>query len=264
MEFSKYDTYRINDIIYYIYAVSEIDDMWSKTIDMVKDVIPYDGVSFLDGYEKGDTVTSVFYYRKEDNDVSGINTIEETISGDHYRKWILDHPRNTVIMMNEFFPEDYAESIQKNQKITEAIGFNDQLIMAFLNGGKKRAVILHRKREKGGFTEREQYILKLLYVHFESRLRRTGNNRLNGNDMRDSVFNGNILKLCSEYGLSVREKDVLIRMADNMQTNEICEDLAITISTLRKHIDKIYRKLNVSGRIELNKLLIKNNCIDRK
>ncbi|MBQ9828350.1 MAG: hypothetical protein IJM62_06685 [Lachnospiraceae bacterium] len=262
MELSKYEIHKINDIVYYVYSIGDIDEMWSKTMEMTGAVVPYDGISYITENAGDGSITSVFRCRKDD---SGPGSISETIPSDDHRKWIMDHPQNMICRLSELFSGEQIDDIQKGQRITDEIGFNHQIIMTFSDdGGMSRAVILHRSRENGEFTDKELFITKLLYVHYGSRLRGKTSGTVNDAGVKDRMFNENIEKFCSVYGLSGREKDVLIRMAENMQTNEICESLSISISTLRKHIDKIYRKLSVSSRIELNKLLINNNCFDIK
>lgn len=44
--------------------------------------------------------------------------------------------------------------------------------------------------------------------------------------------------------LTARELDVLIKLSEGMTYPEIAEDLDLSISTVRTHIQKIYRKLN--------------------
>lgn len=50
--------------------------------------------------------------------------------------------------------------------------------------------------------------------------------------------------------LSGREEEVLTLMAKGMGRNEIAELLGVSINTAASHIKSIYRKLNVSGRVE--------------
>ncbi len=50
--------------------------------------------------------------------------------------------------------------------------------------------------------------------------------------------------------LSVREMEVLRLMAEGKSNNEISEQLFIALSTVKTHVRKIYRKLNVHNRIE--------------
>jgi DNA-binding CsgD family transcriptional regulator len=51
-----------------------------------------------------------------------------------------------------------------------------------------------------------------------------------------------------ELGLTAREADVLAHAATGLSDAEVARDLAITVRTVGKHLEHIYRKLGVPGR----------------
>ncbi len=53
-----------------------------------------------------------------------------------------------------------------------------------------------------------------------------------------------------DYSLSAREKDVLRCMVEGKPYKVICEELNITYSTVRSHVQKIYEKMHVSNNTE--------------
>lgn len=60
------------------------------------------------------------------------------------------------------------------------------------------------------------------------------------------------LTLREEYvasvALTAREREVMSHVADGMSTNEIAHALWVTPATVSKHLERIYRKLGVTGR----------------
>jgi len=48
--------------------------------------------------------------------------------------------------------------------------------------------------------------------------------------------------------LTAREREVLSRLADGMSTDEISHALWVTPATVSKHLEHIYRKLDVTSR----------------
>jgi LuxR family maltose regulon positive regulatory protein len=50
--------------------------------------------------------------------------------------------------------------------------------------------------------------------------------------------------------LSGRERDVLVRLAGMMSTEEIAADLCLSVNTVKTHLKSVYRKLAVSRRGE--------------
>lgn len=55
--------------------------------------------------------------------------------------------------------------------------------------------------------------------------------------------------------LTAREKEVLILMIQGKTNNQIAEELVISIYTVKRHANNIFKKIEVSSRAELNALL---------
>lgn len=53
-----------------------------------------------------------------------------------------------------------------------------------------------------------------------------------------------------DYGLTSREIDVLEQLSTGLQYQEIANNLFISKGTVRKHIENIYRKLQVNNKVE--------------
>ena len=64
-----------------------------------------------------------------------------------------------------------------------------------------------------------------------------------------------------EYNLSPRETDVLRCMVDGKPYKVICEELNITYSTVRSHVQKIYEKLHVSSNTEAVSKALKQKLV---
>lgn len=53
-----------------------------------------------------------------------------------------------------------------------------------------------------------------------------------------------------DYGLTSREEDVLKQLSTGLQYQEIADNLFISKGTVRKHVENIYRKLQVNNKVE--------------
>lgn len=53
-----------------------------------------------------------------------------------------------------------------------------------------------------------------------------------------------------DYGLSVREKEILEQLSEGLSYQKIADKLFISISTVRTHISSIYEKLQVNSKLE--------------
>lgn len=64
-----------------------------------------------------------------------------------------------------------------------------------------------------------------------------------------------------EIKLSKRETEILIQLSKGLNYQEIAENLIISPSTVRKHIENTYKKLHVHNKLEAVMKAQKNNLI---
>jgi DNA-binding NarL/FixJ family response regulator len=64
-----------------------------------------------------------------------------------------------------------------------------------------------------------------------------------------------------EIKLTIRETDILEHLSKGLNYNEIADNLIISPSTVRKHIENIYKKLQVHNKIEAVLKAKKHNLI---
>ncbi|MBK8946732.1 MAG: response regulator transcription factor [Ignavibacteriae bacterium] len=67
-----------------------------------------------------------------------------------------------------------------------------------------------------------------------------------------SVFQQNtqVTKFTEDYGLSDREKEVLLKLSEGDNYQQIADSLFISVDTVRHHIRNIYKKLHVHSQSE--------------
>lgn len=68
-------------------------------------------------------------------------------------------------------------------------------------------------------------------------------------------------KQYNTYGLTLREMQVLSRVASGKTNNSIGGELFISERTVDRHVSNIYKKLNVSSRVEATTFAIRNNLL---
>ena len=56
---------------------------------------------------------------------------------------------------------------------------------------------------------------------------------------------------CRDHGLSVREREVLVLLAEGLRYKQIADRLGISPDTVKSHASRVYRKSEASGRTDL-------------
>lgn len=102
------------------------------------------------------------------------------------------------------------------------------------------------------FAENAPYIMDMLYLlhNYDSQ------NGYIKNVLNCSIKYNKIIEKSSSSRviLSQRELDVLLLAAEGLKRNEIANRLVISQGTVKTHLQNIYKKLNVSGKIEAVKI----------
>lgn len=110
---------------------------------------------------------------------------------------------------------------------------------------------LFRRAGSNGFTEEEKELLHSVgkYLHVAV------NRHLRENSRFVSLENV-MTRIEREVHLTPREKEVLTRLYRTESNPDICDHLGITEHTLQKHLQNLYRKLNICSRWELVQYLL--------
>ena len=75
------------------------------------------------------------------------------------------------------------------------------------------------------------------------------------NYSKNTNLSENISVLEQQFSLSSRELDVLKLLAEGQSNQQIGENLHISLNTVKSHVNRIYKKLGVSNRLQLYKKL---------
>jgi DNA-binding NarL/FixJ family response regulator len=77
----------------------------------------------------------------------------------------------------------------------------------------------------------------------------------NNEENAHNISHNNFEQNCEQYHMTAREKDIAKLICSGQQYRKIGERLFISEKTVRKHVQNIFEKLDVSNKIELvNKL----------
>lgn len=234
----------LNNIIYKIYTTENFDEMRLDLLEQLKMVIDYDSADFfLASKEEGHLLSHPITYNC-DMDLSEMYEDLDYSRGIMVSGKTLIY-RETDIMSDEVRVEtDYYKKVYKPNNWHYAL----QIIIArhkkFLG-----TITFYRTIGKENFHYDDIFMLDMLKDHLAYRLEKYTLG------LETSVEKITISEAIIKYELSKREATVLKELMQGKDNTVICEELFITINTLKKHILNIYRKMGIKNRVQLFKMV---------
>ena len=240
----------LNNVIRKIYCEENYRQMRQDFLNMMIGLIPAKRCTFFLGSGDPDHLC--------DPVTIGVskNVIEEYISDKEYvrsdpTKWHFMRGTSVVYRETDLFPDNIREETEYFQFVYGTGELYYSLQMGISYAGKFLGVIsFFRGKEQGDFTDDELFLFELVKDHLEYRCNQEWN-KANGKVTAADEKGLNIHRFIIEYGLTVREGEVLEQLFAGQKVTMICEKLAISESTLKKHTLSIYKKLNINNRWEL-------------
>lgn len=106
-----------------------------------------------------------------------------------------------------------------------------------------RCIITLDRRNDRPYTEEELRILEFVRPHLENLF-------INLLLPPAKEFSAQSF-LMEKYGLTSREKEIAVLLCKGVRPNQISERLCISVTTVYKHIDNLYKKMKITSRQEL-------------
>lgn len=161
--------------------------------------------------------------------------------------WTMDTGYSMVICESQLLPDHKRLNSPIYQECYSPYHIYDTLqINIVYNNTFLGVLTLYRTREDGAFTEENVFYMNLIGFHL-NRLFYRFMVQKNSEDISTEKME----LLREKHSLTGREAEILALLLEGLEESEIAERLHITASTLKKHMQHIYRKLGISTRWEL-------------
>lgn len=162
-------------------------------------------------------------------------------------QWFMRSKTSLVLKESDLIGSDQRLSSTIYKECYEEYNIYDTLQMTIVYERKFYGVVtLFHTKDDAPFTEEDITLLKSLARHLNyiyGKYETIHSNR--------KAISSNTKEIPSDVHLTAREKQIL-GLIYQMKTNkEICSELHITNHTMQKHLQNIYRKLDISSRLEL-------------
>lgn len=249
MKLSENDWLFINDLTFKIHSIPDLDEMRHTFLQLIQFLIPCEKLTFFLSNNEHYMYAPIQIGLSD----SKMKWYSNEVWALDYKKWIFKTGQNKAYRMTDLFEPGVRESHPYYQNVYIPDGIHYEAILSLSYNNQFVGVVsLYRSINAENFSDKEIYILNTIKNHLAYRLYREINNQ---NEVSKQSKSNKLEYFVSQFNLTARESDILGCLLQGKSNPEICEELFITISTLKKHTNNIYKKLNISNRAGLFKLL---------
>lgn len=164
-------------------------------------------------------------------------------------RWQLQMNAATVLRVTDLMDREQWEKTVLYQTCYQPYGLYFAVDMTIVSGGQLLGVLsLYRQKTQGDFSEDDLFLLKLLNDHLNARFCREKDA---AGPAGERAERNRSLQLARKYGLTAREAEITALILGGESNESIAEELNITVNTLKKHLQHIYRKTGVTSRVRL-------------
>lgn len=232
----------VNEIAYNISFIYAFDDMRYRLLDWIEKLIPYDCACF--SLVKDEIIYNTVAKGIDDKNIA----VYEKLYSDGPLYWTLISGESFAYNQSNMFS---ADSVKENTFFNNFLKKNRFAYSMGINIVFKDEVIgvinFYRAESKGDFGERDLFILNVLKKHLAYRLFYEAKK----GDSRFLFAEGYNKRISSEFGLTRRESEILNYAVKGFSNEEIATLLNISVSTVKKHFNSLYKKMHVNNRVQL-------------
>lgn len=240
----------INEIIYKINTIESIDEVQTIFLNLIKHLICFDSALFyLKGPTEKDFLSNPICINY---DIKAAKRYIEIGKEKDYTLGIMQCSKCMICKETDLLPDQEREKTEyyKLFLVPQNLHYGVQVTLVF-NNMLVGVISLLRKKDGFDFNEKDVFILDILKDHIAFRLH-NNSYRIIPSAYRNNI---NFKQFEEKYELTRRELDVLKLVVNDFSNKEISDMLIISNNTIKKHIINIYKKFNVSSRLQLFRVI---------
>ncbi len=244
----------VNNVLLELYDISDIKVFADRVLRIFRMLIPYSKGYFIVFDEKGQICREYSSFLEMDEKI--YDAYLDSYYEKDYMKYVFDisvHTityRDTDIMGDDIRQQtDFYREFLKPNNIPYGAG------IVLRRKGKIIGIVNYfRNRAMGDFSDKDMFLLDVLKNHLAHMLMRLMKKEEDVALDKEKILQ----RLVGEYGLSIREEEILGGLLEGLSNAELAERYHISLSTVKKHVYHIFNKFGVSTRTQLRVLIEKN------
>ncbi len=234
----------LNSIIYKIYTTEDAKTMREQLIEQMKMVLDFDSADFYLAAKDGSKrLTEPITYNCDEDACVDYEDLD-------YSRGIMYSGKCLVYRETDIISDEKRVQTEYYNKIYRPNNWHYSLQMILGRNKEFLGVItFYRTIGKDNFQYDDIFLLDMLKDHIAYRLYR---DRQEDSGSEEKLT---VTQACETYDLTKREHTILKLLMQGKDNNQICDELAISVNTLKKHILNIYRKLGIKNRVQMFKMI---------
>lgn len=236
----------LNNIIYRIYDTEDISVLKSNILHDIRMLVPCSYASILVSGQgqSGPVLTDPCCVPEEF--CAAEEKYIEMEDRDHLL-WTIHSGHPIVIRESQVISDEKRLESPIYQRCYRKYNVFDTLQLSLVYEKVFMGVLtLFRTVPEGAFSDEDSFYLEMIGSHLSKCFYEN-----NYADRGEKDYSGEIEKMRGQYGLTKREAEILSMIFQNVPDEQIAEQLHISPNTLKKHIQNVYHKLDISARWEL-------------
>lgn len=240
-----------NEIVSSLYRCKEADDLRTQFLPRVQSLIPYSYASIFLADPEQETdengapalrpALCVPEFFAEAENSWRLSQKEDDLS------WLTLSQQSILVRESEVLSDEQRLNSYLYRHCYNQYNIYDTLQYAIISRKRCLGILtLFRTRLDDTFDDDDAFFLRSLGIHLTTVFRRM---TYPEDDIR-SFRAESIESFARDYGLTAREHQVYGMVLSFYDNAQICEALGIRENTLQKHLQNLFRKLNVSSRWE--------------
>lgn len=241
----------LNELALWLHAQRDVDAIQRGVLERLADAVPHRMSLFdlcrTDGSGRVSYVDPV----STTMDDEAIAAYYQTYAAQDYTTWSFTPSQPTVYRDLDLVSPAARDATPIYREWMEPQGLYYVMgCTVVANGRLYGSITLFAGREAGDFTDAQMELLGMVERHLAVRMADLWPEGLALDGDRDPIA-----EAVREHGITGREERVLDLLARGATIDQIARELYISSSTVKKHINAIYRKLGVENRMQLARLL---------
>lgn len=229
-----------NDIVYELNNCQNKNDLKEQFLKRLRLLIPYSYASIIFGDKQKlfDDTPICLPESFEQAEREYINHCQED-----ELLWMIHAKESTIIIESDLLPEKKRLQSSLYRQCYQLYNVYDQLQYTIVYNQEFLGVLtLYRTRSDGIFNDDDLFYLRTLGKHLNLLIYHINHNQTKAFHIEKE-----------QYQLTHRELEIVQQILSLKTNMEIAEALNISEYTIAKHVQNIFKKLNVTSRIELLK-----------